>query len=289
MAIKRIVVIADIRKSEVQRCLPEIRSWLEKHGEISGWYDKAEELSSLCPDQTDFIMVFGGDGLLIATARSIAKTNIPIIGVNFGRLGFLTEFNLSEFFEQIPSILSGNNSIVSRMMLNCEVERDREVIYSSLAVNDAVIKITDIARMLYTTLFIDNEEITTYGGDGIIIATPVGSTAYSLSAGGPIISPNFSAFVITPICPHLLTLRPLVVGMHHFIKIRILATSKESVVLSLDGQINLSLQNNDQVKISRSQESFHLIQNNNRSFYRVLQEKLTWGEANFNMKNALFP
>ncbi len=284
--LKRIAVLADIRKLEVKRSLAEIQPWLENLATIKGWFTKLEELLPEHLHELDYLMTFGGDGLLLAAARYVAGTKIPLIGVNFGRLGFLTELTFAEFYNQIPRILEGQRIIAPRMMLRCQVERHGTVVHSGLAVNDAVIKAASVARMTYTTLFIDEEEITTYGGDGVIIATPVGSTAYSLSAGGPIVSPDIPALVITPICPHVLTLRPLVISAQHRIRIQFLPATAEAALISLDGQINWPLQLHDQLIITQAEEKFYLVETGGRSFYHILQEKLTWGHVKLNHKNT---
>lgn len=280
---KHIVVVADIRKTEVKKYLADVKPWLEKKAHVCGWLTRPQELPAHIPG-CDFVMVLGGDGLLILVAHQLAGKQIPIIGVNFGRLGFLTEITLAEFFTQLTQMLEGQPTIVQRMMLQCQIERAGTTIHSSLAVNDVIIKSASVARMLYTTVWIDDEEISTYGGDGLIIATPVGSTAYSLSAGGPIVSPNLAALIITPICPHVLTLRPLVITADRRIKIGLMSQDQDAIA-SIDGQVNIPLQPQDRILVSQAQESFYLAQLNRCSFYHTLQEKLTWGETRVNHKN----
>lgn len=280
---KNIIVVADVRKSEVNKCLANIKSCLEKIANIQIVLTQPQDIP-LYLHNCDYVMVLGGDGLLILVAQQLAGVNIPIIGVNFGRLGFLTEITFPDFFTQVAQILEGQPHIGQRMMLRCEIERAENIIHSHLAVNDVVIKMSSVAKMLYTTVWIDGEEISTYGGDGLIVATPVGSTAYSLSAGGPIVSPNLEAILITPICPHVLTLRPLVITTDHKIKVGMLSHGGE-VAVSIDGQMNIPLQPQDYILVSRAPESFYIVQPTGRSFYRILREKLTWGEAKFNRKN----
>ena len=283
---KKIIVLADTRKEEVCESLSQVRPWLEQNAVILGWFDNPDEIEKQDLGVIDYFIIFGGDGLLLSAARHLGKSQIPVIGVNFGKLGFLAELKISEFIEQLERILRGDCRIARRMMLHCAIIRSGQTLHSSLALNDAVIKCTSASRMLYTGVAIDNESITTYGGDGVIVATPVGSTAYSLSAGGPVLSPTLSALVITPICPHVLTLRPLVISSYHTIEISLVPPYPGEIILSIDGQVNYSLKKNDRVLISQAQQNFYLVQPiGHRSFFKILQEKLTWGELRINHFN----
>ena len=276
---KKVIILADTRKKDVQDCLQEVQPWLEKKVEILGWYRSSEEIEKEKLQQTDYLILFGGDGLFLGAARCSAPFSVPILGVNFGKLGFLTEFSIEEFFEKIPEILNGKGKIQSRMMLECEIEREGEKIHKHLAVNEVSIKESYGCRMLYISLSVNNEQITSYGGDGVIVATPIGSTAYSLSAGGPVVSPDLSAFIITPVCPHLLNLRPLVVSSENSIQIHFLEPFPDGMVLNIDGQIHFPLQRYDKISIHKSSEKFYMLTMEDRSFFRILQEKLAWGEG----------
>ena len=276
---KSIIVLADMRKSEVCQSIETFKPWLSSIAVIKGWYKELDEINFDTLDQTDYIMVFGGDGLLLATARHLADHPIPVIGVNFGKLGFLAELTIDEVYSHIPRILKGEVQFSSRMMLQCQVIKEGQIRYQAIALNDAVIKGAAVARILYTSLHINDEQVANYGGDGIIIATPVGSTAYSLSAGGPIVSPSLSALIITPICPHVLTLRPLVVSDENTIKITFRPPCSSGILLTIDGQVNFPLEIGDEVHITKSKKKFCLVNTGHRSFFRILREKLTWGEV----------
>lgn len=283
---KKLIVIADTKKQEVAESLQQLKPWLAELVDVIGWYTDAQAFDvTVLPD---YVITLGGDGLLLATARQLARQSrktIPIIGVNFGKLGFLTEFTVWELYDELPKIVQGQHTIDARMMLQCQVERNGQVIYTSLALNDCVIKYPCMSRMLYTRILIDAEEITNFGGDGIIVATPVGSTAYSMAAGGPIVSHDLSAFIITPICPHMLTLRPLVVSSRQHIEIQFTPPYPYNPILTIDGQIDFGLEQHDHILISQADQNFYLARTGLRSFFRVLREKLVWGEARLNLRN----
>jgi NAD+ kinase len=280
---KKLIVVADTQKNEVVESLKQFKPWLEERAEVIGWYHEPTEIHFAT--QPDYVITLGGDGLLLATARYLVQLSsmpIPIIGVNFGKLGFLTEFTMGELYHEMPRILEEQLAVEARMIQECRVERNGKIVYSSLALNDSVVKYPCMSRMLYTRLVIDHEEITSFGGDGIIVATPVGSTAYSLAAGGPIVSHILSAFVITPICPHMLTLRPLVVSSQHHIEITFIPPYPNNPILTIDGQIDFDLEKDDHILISQAPQNFYLARAGLRSFFRVLREKLVWGEARLN-------
>ena len=216
---KKIIVLADSNKNIVARSINKIRPFLEEIVDIEGWYLKIEDINTKNLYDLDYLIVFGGDGLLLMTARNFTNFNIPVIGVNFGKLGFLAEFAFDEFLEQFKSILQGKYQLIKCMMLDCDIYRGKEKIYSNVALNEIVIKAGVVSRMLFVNLSINGDKLATFGGDGVIISTPVGSTAYSLSAGGPIISPIVPALIINPICPHALNIRPLVISAQHIVNI----------------------------------------------------------------------
>lgn len=282
---KKILVLADTKKLDVCDCLDKVRPWLEERVEIQGWYKNIQEIQGEKQKLSgaDYLLVFGGDGLFLAAAREVADQKIPLIGVNFGKLGFLTELDIEDFFDRMPEILQGKGIVSSRMMIECEVRRAGEKVYSHLAVNDVAIKAASAFRMLYLALYINEEEIATYGGDGVIIATPVGSTAYSLSAGGPVVCPNLSALVITPICAHLLTLRPLVISSQNILRIALLPPFGDEIMLTIDGQVNYNLTKEDEIFISTANQSFYMLETGEKSFFQTLRAKLTWGEGRLKM------
>jgi len=225
------------------------------------------------PGQVDLVVVLGGDGTLLSIAHIAACKRVPVMGVNLGRLGFLTEVPLDEMTLALDAFIGGNEDIVSsRWMLESKFKDG-----SGLALNDVVINKGAWARMIQVTVWIDEREIQTVKADGLIVATPTGSTAYSLSAGGPIIQPYIPGILLTPICPHTLTFRPTVISSDSRIKIQLL-TSGEEVFLTLDGQRGSSMVKNDTVEVWRADCELSLVSSPKRNYFDLLQEKLSWGE-----------
>ncbi len=215
---------------------------------------------------------------MLAAARLAASRNIPILPINMGSLGFLTSFTLDELYPALEDTLTGRSSISQRVMLQVQLERAGSVIENQSALNDAVINKGALARMIELHLIINSEFVCRYRADGLIVASPTGSTAYSLSAGGPIVHPAVESFVITPICPHMLSDRPLVIRDSSSIEMK-LSADTESVFLTLDGQRGIPLQPADRVRISRAKESLKLIQPPKKSYFEILRSKLKWGDA----------
>ncbi|MCS6807128.1 MAG: NAD(+)/NADH kinase [Acidobacteriota bacterium] len=226
--------------------------------------------------QVDLIIVLGGDGTMIATARSVAQPPVPVLGVNFGGLGYLTEFTLDELFPALQMIRDGDFAVQRRMMLDASLWRQGEWITTHTVLNDAVVNKGSLARMIQIECLVDDRYVTTLRADGFIVATPTGSTAYSLSAGGPIVYPTMEAILITPVCPHTLTNRPLVIPSESTVKL-ILRSAREEVTLTLDGQTGIALQCDDQVIVRRSQKFFEVVQPPEKNYFQVLRDKLLWG------------
>jgi NAD+ kinase len=225
------------------------------------------------PGQVDLVVVLGGDGTLLSIAHIAACKRVPVMGVNLGSLGFLTEVPLDEMTLALDAFIDGNEDIVSpRWMLESKFKDG-----SGLALNDVVINKGALARMIQVTIWIDEREIQTVKADGLIVATPTGSTAYSLSAGGPIIQPYIPGILLTPICPHTLTFRPTVITSDSRIKIQLL-TSGEEVYLTLDGQRGSTMVKNDTVEVWRAGCELRLVSSPKRNYFDLLQEKLSWGE-----------
>jgi NAD+ kinase len=275
---KKIIVIADQRKSEVKSSLDKVLQCLENIADVKGCFSSPQEMKVSLDNKPDYLVILGGDGFVLWTARSTARYAIPIIGVNFGKLGFLTEFTVTEIYEGFAEVLEGKHQLTQRIMLFCRVFRDNKVVFENHAVNEGAIKSKVVSRMIYTSLTIDKAEAICFGGDGIIVSTPVGSTAYSLSAGGALLYPTLSALSITPICPHVLTIRPFVIPSHCEIEISFFQPYFEEAILTLDGQIHFDLEKEDRVVLSQATENFSLVTPQNRTFFQVLREKLVWGE-----------
>lgn len=224
------------------------------------------------PELVDLVVVLGGDGTLLSIAHIAARNGVPVLGVNMGRLGFLTEVLIDEAFLTLDAYLQGNEEIVSpRQMLKA---RCREKDYFCL--NDVVINKGALARMIQIAVWIDDKEIAAIKSDGIIVATPTGSTAYSLSAGGPIVQPYIQAVVLSPICPHTLSFRPMVVSSDSRIKLQLL-TAGEEVYLTLDGQRGVLIGKNDVIEVEKADFQLQLISSPKRNFFDLLKEKLGWG------------
>jgi NAD+ kinase len=227
--------------------------------------------------QVDLMIVLGGDGTLLSAARALGSHKVPLLAVNLGGLGFLTSVTLDELYPVLDQILAGKHRISERMMLDAEIIRGGKVAERQCALNDAVANKAAIARMLDFDVFVDGNSVGRYRADGLVVATPTGSTAYSLAAGGPIMDPDLDAFVITPICPHMLTNRPLVVPGTARIDLDFTAAD-EPVYITLDGQIGFQLKPKDRVSITKSKSRVALVRPPSKTYFEVLRNKLKWGE-----------
>jgi NAD+ kinase len=226
--------------------------------------------------EADLIVVLGGDGTMISTARLTGDKEVPVLGINYGSLGYLTEFRIEEMFSALEKILEGNYQIDRRVMLDVEHLRGGEKLASGRVLNDVVINKAALARIIEIEVELNNLFVNSFRADGLIVSTPTGSTAYNLSAGGPIIYPSMNAVVLTPICPFTLTNRPIVVPDEDEIEIK-LRNEIEGVVLTLDGQIGHQIKADDRVLIRKSATTFNLVQPQNRNYFDVLRNKLKWG------------
>jgi NAD+ kinase len=228
-------------------------------------------------EKVDLLVVLGGDGTLLAVAREIGASEVPILGVNLGQLGFLAEVAPEEQLEVLDHVLRGQFETVARMRLEVRAERSGAEIARALALNDLVIKGSDLARMIDLEARTDGTRVGVYHGDGLIVSTPTGSTAYSLSAGGPILHPQVPAIILTPICPHTLSFRPMAVPATSVIAVRLL-TGGEEVHLTLDGQRGGVFVLNDTVEVRRAPFELRLITSPRRKYYDLVKEKLGWAE-----------
>lgn len=225
----------------------------------------------------DLIVVLGGDGTMIATSRMMGDYDVPVLGINYGTLGYLAEFRVEEMYEALESILTGDFRIDARVRLAVDLFRGEEMLMHSRALNDVVINKSALARIIQIEARMDGHLISGFRADGLIVSTPTGSTAYNLSAGGPVVYPSMNALVITPICPFTLSDRPIVVPDDALIELR-LRTPKEEVVLTLDGQVGVPIQPEHRVLIRKSRTTFKIVQPTNRNYFEVLREKLRWGK-----------
>lgn len=227
--------------------------------------------------QADYAVVFGGDGTILGAARQLCETKVPVIGVNVGKLGFLAEFSIEELREQFDRIVSGEVFIEKRMIVHCVVRRGDEEIFESTAVNDVVVTAGAPFNMIEMKLAVANEKLAVCISDGIILSTPTGTTAYNLSAGGPIVSANLSAMVITPICPHSLSFRPIVINADNNVSIELVRMNKQTTLL-LDGQVQQELQLGDMIEIQKHSGQFLVVNNPLRTQWETLAGKLNWAE-----------
>ena len=284
---RNIGIISRPRRSNLSEVVPPLLPWLAERG-IHVAYDQETASSLADPSEgrsreqvaaaSDLLLVLGGDGTLLAAARVAAPRGIPILPINMGSLGFLTSFMLEELYPALEDILAGRLTISERVMLHAELQRGDKILDKQTVLNEVVINKGALARMIELELNIDKHFVCRYRADGLIVASPTGSTAYSLSAGGPIVHPSVESFIITPICPHTLSDRPVVVGDTSIIEVK-LSAGTESVFLTLDGQKGIPLQATDRVRVSRAQQLLKLIQTPNKSYFEILRNKLKWGEA----------
>ncbi|MGI9107896.1 MAG: NAD(+)/NADH kinase [Pyrinomonadaceae bacterium] len=231
-----------------------------------------EELAA----SVDMIVVLGGDGTMIATARMLDNRDVPVVGINYGSLGYLTEVRVEEMTSALEAILAGNYNLDRRVMLSAALCRGEEKLLKNRVLNDVVISKSALARIVEIEAWFDKQFVNTFRADGLIVSTPTGSTAYNLSAGGPVVYPSMNAIIITPICPHTLSNRPLVVPDDAEIEL-VLKTPNEEVALTLDGQVGYRMEVGDRVLISKSRTAFNLMQPVNRNYFEVLRGKLRWG------------
>ncbi|MBN1255365.1 MAG: NAD(+)/NADH kinase [Deltaproteobacteria bacterium] len=280
---KRIGIIAKRNKPEAVQVVKELVGWLKDHKvecfvepEMAQSVSHASLEVKEMPRAVDMVIVLGGDGTLLAAARALQKKHIPILGVNLGGLGFLTESTLDELYPMLEAILRGEYKTDERMLLDVRVWRKEKVIEEFTVLNDVVINKGALARIIELETMVDNAHLTTFRADGLIIATPTGSTGYSLSAGGPIVYPSLQSIIITPICPHNLTNRPIIVPKEASIRVT-LCSAEHEVFLTLDGQVGFKMQLNDRVEIKRSEGGINLIKSPSRGYFEVLRTKLMWG------------
>ncbi len=283
--IKTVGIYAKTNHSEAPKLAQDICSLLQQHdvgfllepwlGEALG--SKAVAAKDIIPQQADLIIVLGGDGTLISVARQVNDLRVPILGVNLGSLGFLTEITRQELPVMLEAVLAGQYVLSDRMMLNVDILRGGESVATHTLLNDVVINKGTLARIIDMETWVDGDYLTTFKADGLIISTPTGSTGYNLAAGGPIIYPGINSLVITPICPHMLTNRPLIVPSSSVVAIDV-SFADDVVYFTGDGQIGANLEAGDRVEVRQSEARTHLIKSPTRDYFEILRTKLSWGE-----------
>src|ERR1700719_4568664 len=282
---KSAAIVSRPGQPEVARILPGVMAWFRAHNyqvvvdPQTAEYIKGQEVvprTQMPSRPLDLVLVLGGDGTFLSAARAMAATDVPLLGVNLGSLGFLTEVPLPALYPTLEAISQGRGTIESRSLIQCTLFRGPENLGSYQVLNDVVLNKTAMARLNNYDLSVDKVFVSSYRADGMIVATPTGSTAYSLSAGGPVLMPTVGAFVITPVSPHSLTHRPLVVPDSAVIEL-VPRSDEEVAYLSLDGQPGLDLRDGDRVRCRRSEHRVSLFRTDH-DFFHVLRTKLKWGE-----------
>jgi NAD+ kinase len=284
--VKRLGIVAKTDREEARTVVPQLLDWCAAHG-IQPVLEK--ETAGLCPEatvpmagrpelpaQSDLLLVLGGDGTLLSMARLVGDLGVPILGVNLGGLGFLTALTLDELFPALEAYLRAELVIEERMLLEARVYRQGERLGEYAALNDVVITKSAMSRIIRLEVAVDGVFATGYRADGLILSTPTGSTAYCLSAGGPIVFPTMDAVVLTPICSHTLTNRPIVLPATQRISITLL--TDQDVMLTLDGQVGFALKARDVVEVRRAAARTRLLRVPQTNFFSVLRTKLKWGE-----------
>lgn len=297
-----VVIIAKPAKPELGQILPRLLEWLRAHKysvlvdpETSAYLDGGKsrapsqiiQREAIAEKKPEFVIVLGGDGTLLAAARAVAAAQIPLLAVNLGSLGFLTEVALADLYPTLEAVHTQRCGIERRAMLHCRLVRGKNIpgkksrpekpLVEFDALNDIVVNKAAIARLADFDVQVDHAFVSNYKADGIIVATPTGSTAYSLAAGGPIVAPDVDAFIITPVSPHALTNRPLVVRDSAEIEIVINSPTQEAV-LTVDGQLTTTVHDGDRVLCKKSANHIELLRLNHQTFFEVLRTKLKWGQ-----------
>lgn len=287
LELKKIGVFVGPQKPEALAVVRDLQVWCEARGiELKSRVVQAtseelqcqplSEVQGELDEDLDLLVTLGGDGTMIGAARFVGKRQVPVLGVNFGFLGYLTEFTLNDLFGALEGALNGNFFLDRRMLLDVKLAVDGQVIPTHRALNDAVVSSAAAVRMIEVECFINGMFVNGFRADGMIVATPTGSTAYSLSAGGSIVHPSMSAILLTPICPHTLSNRPVVVSGDSVVEL-IFPRADEELMLTIDGQVLIPLQRENRVTLLRSQTTFDLIRPTNRNYFEVLRSKLKWG------------
>jgi NAD+ kinase len=282
----RVAIVSKPHKEELSRILPELVEWLRAHGmdplldregalhtDVAPALDRAEMVAW----KPDLVIVLGGDGTLLAAARVFAASGTPILSVNLGYLGFLTEIRLGDLYPTLESWCAGCHELDERAMLHAALWRDGEQYSCYEALNEVVVSKGDIARMGEFAVELDGKSVARFRADGVIVSTPTGSTAYTLAANGPILTPDVDALVVTPICPHLLTLRPIVLRGDASLKVKVVGIPNLAL-LTVDGQQAVELRLGDELRCRRSQHTVKLVRINESGFFEALRSKLSWGE-----------
>lgn len=276
---KSLAIITKKHQPDAWQAGRALEDWSRDRGlDAVLWVNDPDPLALPLPPGVEFIVVMGGDGTLLSVARRYGQKGLPILGVNVGGLGFLTEVSLEELYPALEQVLAGHYEVEERMMLSATIFREGQPFWEEAVLNDAVINKGALARIVELPTWIDGEYLTTYRADGLIISTPTGSTAYTLSAGGPIVYPTLRHVLLLPICPHTLSMRPIILPETVTVAVT-LDKKAEDVYLTVDGQVGQALQPGDRVEVKCAPHHLKLIKSPRRSHFEVLRAKLGWGEV----------
>ena len=269
MNVTTVVIVTKPHQPDVAKVASQLATWFEEKGIRASMDPASAEHADLC-------VVVGGDGTLLAAARLMGEHQVPILAINYGGLGFLTEVTRDEMYPALEGVLAGKMVTHSRMMMEISVERDGKPVGTYQALNDAVIHKGTLARIIELEASVDHHYVSRFRSDGLILATPTGSTAYNVSAGGPIVYPTMGAIIMTPICPHTLTNLPLILPPESHVEI-VLRSTQDEVYVTVDGQVGLKLESGDSVLVEKSERLVYLVAPAGRDFFDVLRGKLKWG------------
>ena len=285
MKIKKIGIVANIEKENISDHVKSLKKWLEEKSVEVFLETEISEKIGLCKGlkwndlakKSEMIVALGGDGTMLRTAHYLAGHRVPVLGINLGSFGYLTEVNLNEIHSTLELIISGKFVTEKRMMLDVSIKHGKTITNVGSVLNDVVINRGDLSRMNELEMAVNGSYLTTYKGDGLIVSTPTGSTAYSLSAGGPIVFPGKDLIIINPICPHTLTNRPIIFSEDSNLKITLWSKDK-GAMLTLDGQEAYKIKSGDVVTVKRSRHATTLVLSPYRSYGEILRSKLGWGD-----------
>jgi NAD+ kinase len=282
--IMNIGVISNLEKDKDQQVTKQVISWLEERGEKVYFDEKISSELGLIRDNycdeyifknSDVIVVLGGDGTLLNVARQASCNEVPLFGINLGHLGFLTVTEAADMFSSLEKLIKGEYTIEKRLMLEAFIENDAQLTNNFIALNDIVIAKGNFSRLITYSLYINNNFVDLYSGDGVIVCSPTGSTAYSLSAGGPIVAPDVEVLLVTPICPHTLHSRSILVSHKDRVRIEVCKSENIEIILTVDGQNGVKLKPGDIVTVKKSRYYANLVKLNNRGFFDVVRAKMS--------------
>jgi NAD+ kinase len=274
--IRKVLTVINSRRDDVQSVVRSITEFTAARRIETAFMDFSNHASPQCMEGVDLAIALGGDGTLLSCARMFADRGVPILAANMGDFGFITEVSNSELIGTLEKFVAGGLGVSERLMLSVEVRREGSAVASFNGLNDAVVGITGISRLIRLKIFLSDAYMGRYRADGVIVATPTGSTAYSMAAGGPILHPEMEAFILTPICPFTLSNRPTVVPATEVLRVEVEEPQKVGAVLTMDGQVSFPLLPRDSILIRRAAKKALIVRTDLRTFYDVLRTKLNW-------------